>query len=254
MKNLMMIGLLLGSQVAFAAPTVKTWINPECGTGPCEVKSMKLYVDKYISVKDQLAGNSMAAEIETTDKSQLKKYAFVQYLKGCLFETSNLGDVRMATREFFGKKGVPFKHTSFELDSASDTDPLYWSNDAAGYDELRGFEIPRNSYYVNDNPALVENYGSWAGKLSNLKSNKIYASDMPTPSSWDERNGIIIARIASLDFKICLHKIEDVPATVDSPKTQIGKAIVCMDWSSNYQFNFAKKTFSEKTTLHPACN
>jgi hypothetical protein len=218
------------------------------------VKAMRLYVYKYISVKDKLAGNSMAAEIEVSDKSHLKKYAFVQYLKGCLFETSNLGEVRMASREFFGQKGVPFKHTSWELDSASDKDPIYWSNDAAGYDELRGFEIPRNSYYVNSNPALTENYGSWAGKYSNLKSNKIYASDFPTPSSWDERNGIIIARIASLDFKICLHKIEDVPASVENPKTNIGKAIICMDWSSNYGFNFRTKTFSERTTLNAACN
>lgn len=254
MNKLMMIGLLLGSQVSLAAPVVKTWVNPECANGDCEVKAMRLYVEKWNSTKERMAGNSMAAEIETSNKAALKKYAFVQYLQGCLFESSNLGETRMATREFFGKKGVPFKHKTMELDSASDKDPIYWSNDAAGYDDLRGFEIPRNSYYVNDNPVVTESYGSWAGKISNLKSNKIFASDFPTPSYWEEKNGIITARTASLNFKICLHKIEDIPVSVEDPKTQIGKAIVCMDWSSNYQFNFTKKVFVEKTTLHSTCN
>ncbi len=253
MKKLMMIGLVLSSQVAISAPTVKTWINPECASGDCEVKSMKLFVDKWNSPKDRMAGNSMAAEIETTSMSHLKKYAFVQYIKGCLFQTSNLGDVRMASREFFGKQGQPFKHVGWELDSASDKDPIYWSNDKAGYDEMRGFTIPRNSYYVNDNPTVTDGYGTWAGKISNLRGNKIYASDFPTPSFWEEKNGIITARVASLDFKICLHKIEEVPASVESPKTQIGAAITCMEWSSNYQMDFKKKTFVEKTGLHPAC-
>ena len=34
------------TKVAYAAPTVKTWINPECASGECEVKSMKLFVEK----------------------------------------------------------------------------------------------------------------------------------------------------------------------------------------------------------------
>lgn len=253
MKNLMMLGLVLSSQIALAAPTVKTWINPECATGACEVKAMRLYVDKWNSAKDQMAGNSMVVEIETTSMSHVKKYATVQYIQGCLFQTSNLGDVRMASREFFGKQNQPFKHVGWELDSASDKDPIYWSNDTAGYDEMRGFFIPRNSYYQNGNSMLNESANTWAGKITNLKANKIYAEDFPTPSAWEEKNGIVTARVASLNFKICLHKIDNVPATVDSPKTQIGDAITCMEWSSNYQMDFKKKTFVEKSGLHPAC-
>jgi hypothetical protein len=253
MKKLIMIGLILSSQVSFAAPTVKSWINPECATGNCEVKAMRLYVDKWNSTKDQMAGNSMAVEIETSSMSHVKKYAVVQYIQGCLFQTSNLGDIRMASREFFGKQGQPFKHVGWELDSASDKDPIYWSNDTAGFDEMRGFFIPRNSYYQNANSILTESANTWAGKISNLRENKIFASDFPTPSAWEEKNGIVSARIASLNFKICLHKVEDVPESVESPKTNIGAAMTCMEWSSNYQMDFKKKTFVEKTGLHPAC-
>lgn len=253
MKKLILMTLILSSQVALSAPIVKSWVNPDCANGDCEVKGMKIFIDKYNSVKDRMAGNSVAAEIETTSNVSLANYAFVQYIKGCLFEMDNLGSMRIATRQFFGKQGQPFKHTSWELDSAGDKDPIYWSNDKAGFDDMRGFYIPRNSYYVNANPAVTESYGSWAGKLSNLKSNKIYISDFPTPSYYEEKAGIITARMASLEFKICLHKIADVPASVEDPKTIIGDAIICMDWSSNYQLDFKKKTWVEKTTMHPAC-
>lgn len=253
MKKLIILSLLVSSQVSIAAPIIKTWNNPECATGECEVKSMKIYIDKINNNKERLAGNVVAAEIETTDKSHLKKYAFVQYLRGCLFETSNLGEVRMATREFFGKKGQKFLHKTWELDSASDKDPIYWSNTQAGYDDLRGFEIPRNSFYVNGNPSLTENYNTWAGKIKNLKENKIWISDFPTMSYWEEKNGFISARTASLQFKICLHRISDVPASVDDPKTNIEGAITCMDWNSSYQMNFTKKVFEEKGSVHSAC-
>ena len=241
------------TKVAHAAPTVKTWINPECATGNCEVKSMKLFVEKNNVPKYRLAYNHMTAEIETKKPEDLAKYAFVQYIKGCYVQVSNLGETRMGSREFWGRKGTPFLHKTFELDSASDQDPIYWSTINAGYDYIRGYEIPRNAYYVNDNPLLTEKYGSFAGKIKNLKSNKIYVSDMPSPSSWSEENGIITANTSSLDFKICLHKIADVPVTVEKPATIIPDPIVCMDWSSNYQFNFRSKTWSEKTIMHPAC-
>lgn len=245
--------LLAFTKVAYAAPVVKTWINPECATGDCEVKSMKIFINKENSVRYKMAYNTMAAEVETTKKEDLAKYAFVQYLKGCHFQTSNLGEINMGSREFFRKKGQPFLHKDWEIDTASDLDPIYWSNPLAEYDSMRGFEIPRNSYYLVENPALVETSATWAGKLKNLKSNKIYASDMPSPSMFEDNNGIITAKITSLDFKICLHKIKDVPRSVKEPRTIIENPIVCMDWSSNYQLDFRKKVWVEKSTLHHAC-
>lgn len=149
------------------------------------------------------------------------------------------------------------EHVGFQLDSASDRDPIYWSNPNAGYDELRGFEIPRNSYYQIGNSMLNQKTGSWAGKTSNLKgAAKIFAEDMPTPSGWDldETTMKVSARQASLRFRICLHKIEDVPSRVDSPSTMIPNAITCMDWDSNYIYNFKTRKFDDKKSeLHPVC-
>ena len=253
MKKLILVALALTS-VAQAAPSVRTWTNPECATGSCELKGMKLFIEKEIS--SRYAGTTMSAEIETTDKSSLANYAIVQYIEGCLFETNREGTkVKMGLREFWGRRGQPFKHVGFELDSASDKDPIYWSNSFAGFDELRGFLVPRNSYYANANPILTESYGAWAGKPKNLKESKIWVHDAPTPSGWDtDENLKVLARNSSLRFKTCLHKIEDVPAKVDSPATQIEDAIVCMSWDSNFIYNFSTRKFEDKDeSIHQAC-
>lgn len=252
MKKFILVALTL-TTVAQAAPTVRTWVNPECANGGvCELKGMKLYLEKSNS---RYAGTTMSAEIETTNKAALKDYAIVQYIDGCLFETNREGKIRMAQREFWGRRGSPFKHVGFELDSASDKDPIYWSNPEAGYDDLRGFFIPRNSYYATANPILTENYGAWAGKPKNLKENKIYVHDAPTPSGWDaDTNLKVTARNSSLRFRTCLHKIDTVPAKVESPATQIQDAIVCMDWNSNFIYNFSTRKFEDKgDNIHAAC-
>ncbi len=256
MKIIIAIALLNISAIAVAAPAVKSWSNPECATGNCELKGMKLYIESF-NGKYRIAGNSISAEIETTDKESMNKYAFVQYIEGCVFETNLAGNIRMGTREYWGRQGSPFKHVGMQLDSASDKDPIYWSNPRASYDELRGFEIPRNSFYQIGTEMLKQKTGSWAGKVSNLKNGpKIYADDMPTPSGWDldETTMKVTARQSSLRFKICVHKIEDVPARVDSPSTVIPGAIHCMDWDSNYIYNFQTRKFDDKKSeLHPVC-
>ncbi len=45
MKTIIAIALLNFSAVAVAAPVVKSWSNPECATGNCELKGMKLYIE-----------------------------------------------------------------------------------------------------------------------------------------------------------------------------------------------------------------
>ncbi len=254
MKTQIIIALALTSTIVSAAPSVKSWTNPECATGSCEVKGMKIFTNKTNA--NRLAGTTMVGEIETADKASLKKYALVQYIEGCVFETNKEGAIKMGTREFWGRKSAPFKHVGMQLDSASDRDPIYWSNVLAGWDDIRGFEIPRNSMYAYANPLITESWGSWAGKDSNLKENKIFVQDAPTMSGWDidEESLKVTARNSSLKFKICLHKIEDVPAEVESPSTNIENAIVCMSWDSNFIYNFSTRKFADKgDEIHPAC-
>lgn len=252
-KNILILGALtLLSQVAVAAPQVRTWINPACETGDCDVKAMRMYVTKGNNGK--VAGNTVVGEIETKDKETLRKYAFVQYIKGCNYEENSAGQRKFRIRTFFGKAGVPFQHKTFEIDSATDKDPIYWSNAFAGYDELRGFEVPRHSPYYTGNPETGEKYGSYAGKDKNLTSAKLYIQDAPSYSVLGFANGKLEAANASLDFKLCVYEISKLPKVENDPTMMYPDPINCMEWSSNYIFNFKKKTFEEKKEISSACN
>jgi hypothetical protein len=245
--------LLLLSPLAHAAPVVTTWRNPECQTGECELRGVKFSINKEVDHRNKNAGNSLMAEIETTRKDQLKNYAFVQYIRGCHFVTDVSGSVSYGRRDFFGKSNQLFKHVGWHLDSAMDTDPVYWSYAEAGQDGLRGYEVPRNASYLTDDFTKTENYDWWAGKVKNLKSAKIYAADNPTPSSWDIEGVKIKAVVSSLEFKICVHRMEDIPQSVTSSATVIPGALFCFEWDSNYQMNFSRGQLEERKGLHPAC-
>lgn len=244
--------LVLISSTAFGAVKVKTWVNPACAKGLCEVKGVKLYVDQIRT--ERMSGSMMVAEVETTKKEVLKKYAFVQYIRGCMFTTQTTGENAYLVRSHFeNPNSTPFVHKTWEIDSGFDRDPIYHSNPLAGFDEIRGFEIPRNSYYENGNSLTTENSYTWSGKLEHLKENKLFTSDSPTAAAIGSSVPMTVVRNSSLEFRICLHEISKVPTTVDDPKTIIPDPIVCMEWSSNFIYNFGKKVFEEKTAIHPFC-
>lgn len=250
-KNILILGALaLLSQTASAVVTTRTWINPECATGDCDVKAMRIHIDKGNNGK--VAANSVIGEMETKDKDTLKKYAFVQYIKGCNYEENSAGKRRFRVRTFFQKAGVPFIHKTFEIDTATDRDPIYWSNPFAGFDEIRGFEVPRHSGYYTGHPEK-ETFGSWAGKDKNLTQNKLFVEDAPSASILSFVDNKLVAANASLDFKICIYEVSKLPKIETNPATYYPEPVNCMDWSSNYIYNFKKKTFEEKTEISDAC-
>lgn len=252
MKTLSILALGLLSFSALAAPVVTSWTNPECATGNCEVKGMKIFVD---NMSDRaFRGNNASIEIETSKPEFLSKYAIVQYIKGCHYETSTKGGVKMSRRSILGKQNQPFLHKDWEIDSADDVDPIFWSNDAAGYDDLRGFEVPRNSGYAYANPILTDNWGSWAGKIKNLKSNKIYMYDMPTPAKWAMNPDLSQAiTVSSLKFKACIYEISKVPREATSAQVQYPDPINCMEWSSNFNYDVKTRKFVEQKEISEVC-
>ncbi len=257
MKSLSLLTLasLVTLTLAHAAPPVSTttWINPECASGNCEVKGMKIFIQKNNS--RQQAGNFMGAEFETTNPDAMKKYGFVQYIQGCVYDITPDGKVRIGTRDFFGRNGQTFNHKNWEVDSGPDADPLYSSNALAGFDNIRGFEIPRNSKYMIKNPIVTESYVNWAGKKNNIMDNKLYVADLPSMTTFDiSTDAKITARNASLKFKICLHKIEDVPKRMEAPGYEVDGAIKCMEWSSNYMYNFTTRKMIEQKENQAPCN
>lgn len=252
MKNSIILSMsLLCLSAGLKAQTTTKWTNPECETGDCEVKSFTLTARKYQDKK--LIGQSMVAGIETSKPEFLKKYAVVQFIKGCMYLKNQKGDVKFAYRQSLNRPATPFLHKNFEVDSGYDSDPVYGSSVQSGWDDLRGFEVPRNAHYLNQDPGKFEQARAWGGKDSNLLSNNIYIDDMPTPTSWQIKDGILIATVSSLQFKACLYEVSKLPLRVSSEDQQLSEPITCLEWSSNFDYDFKKRAFVELKEISPVC-
>jgi hypothetical protein len=253
MKNLTLLALgLITFQSAFAASVVTSWTNPDCATGQCEVKGLKLFVDKLVD--RTFTGNMVSVELETSSRDLLTKYGIVQYIKGCQYSLTSKGEVKMSYRSLLGKNNVPFLHKDWEVDSADDNDPVFWSNPAAGYDDLRGFEVPRNSSYAYANPAITESYGPWGGKPSNLKESKIFVSDQPSPATWKLNPDLTqVVNVTSLQFKTCIYEMSKVPNEIADAKINFPDPVKCLEWSSNFSYDFAKRKFVEQKEISSVC-
>lgn len=255
MKTLILPLLALATSTvgtAFAQQSMREWVNPACGTGACEIRAMRLHVLK--SNNQHGAGNSMAAEMIATDHAHLGKYGFVQYIKGCHYKVNAVGQATVGTRQFFGEQSVSFNHPRWAIDTAPDSDPLYSSIDEHGFDELRGYYMPRNAKYAVQNPISTAQGVGWFGQSRLLRSNSLFIHDMPTTGmSVAGVGGMRESIIPSLQFKVCLHKLSDIPEDTSKPELEVPNPITCMEWSSIYNYNAVNRRYVEGRTVSPVC-
>jgi hypothetical protein len=251
MKTLILPLLALATS-AFAQQSMREWVNPACASGACEIRGMRLHILKANDRNG--AGNSMAAELIATDRADLSKYGFVQYLKGCHYKSNAVGEATVGTRQFFGEQAVSFNHPRWAIDTAADRDPVYSSTDEHGFDELRGYHVPRNARYSVQNPISTAQGVSWAGQQRLLRSNSLFIHDMPTPGiSVIGMGGIRESVTPSLQFKVCLHKLSDIPEETSNPELEVPNPITCMEWSSIYNYNAVSRRYVEGRTISPVC-
>lgn len=239
----MKLWLLLLSFSALAE--VQTWNNPECTSGNCAIRSMK------VSVTYDGPSSYMVAELKTTSPAQVRDYAFVQYIRGCVFDTTAAGQVKFRTRSFRGSEGVPFQHPTWQIDSML-ADPIYFSTRNPGWDELRGMEIPRNANYMVVDPSGGREV-RWGGRESNVVDNRLFVFDNPTGGIVSQFNGQTVATNSSLEFRICLHKISDIPQREPNAGAVIANPIACLNWDARFHYDFARRRHTRSATLHPAC-
>lgn len=252
MKKLLLAALLVAPAAYSQAITVRSWENPACASGPCELRSLKLHIRKTNNQNG--AGNHAAIEMVTTEKSQLKKYGVVQYIKGCVFSSRVLGQNELATRNFAGQDAAPFLHRDWEIDSGDDIDPVYKSYGEPGFDRLRNYFVPRNAAWSRENPLVNERNEMWAGLERKVNSsNSIFADDFPQLAQLMDSDAGRYAGNTSLQFKVCVYEMDKIPTVVRNPKTWIPGEMGCVEFSANYLYSWSSRRFTEQTQIHPFC-
>lgn len=193
----------------------------------------------------------MYASYVTSTIAEIEKYAFVQFIRGCVFSSARLPDGKLDT--YFGvvrpHMDVPeglmlFQHLDWVVDS-NDEDPVY-SSDASSSDDrhfLYQWTVPHGAW----DPDLVQGnlYGEKKPTFPQL-----YVTDLPASAVLfpDGR-----AQNSSLEFRMCLYKTADIPKKAAGSNVDFAQPIKCFEWEQSYVYDHEAKSWTRPRGVVPEC-
>lgn len=225
-------------------PLVQVYKNSDClKTDSCDLKEFKLETYNYNSIiaGDATLGSSATMSYKTDKVENLEKYAVVQFIKGCVYN-SKLVDGKIeknsyVSRDFFGEI-KKFTHPQWVIDSV-DKDPVYNSIEKLRHGAYRwntvagSTEKKTQKYYLNEKPTRPE----------------LYVTDLPSTAFFMYGE----AKNVSLEFKACIYKTSDVPMETDPEDTTFAEPIKCFDWKSSFIYNHTGKLYESKKEIDSYC-
>ena len=267
-KKLYILPLLFTAAISSA--TTHEFKNIDCKkTNSCDLKSFKLKVTNDQDSRQTPYGvrknisTYMEGSFEVDSIESMRKYAVVQYIKGCVYQKLSHDDgpaqIRLdgRVRDFFGKK-IPFVHKELVIDSFDD-DPIYASY-SEGHDRHGLYKIKQDeskSVLFDDSK-----YYDYLVEKPQIKKPIMHFSDMPTGSGYNEikisageNKGKVLKTIsnASMIFKTCIFKTKDVPRDLKPTDTDRSKAIKCFDWSNSHIYNKGTQQFETNSSVDKTC-
>ncbi len=241
----------INAQVFRDRPDIQIKTEFDChhdAKNPCNIESFKLHHYNYriLFAGDPRPSYGTAAYMsyETRDVDQLEDYAFVQFIKGCAFESrvdEETGEIRKRfhlLRHFFDEL-VDFHHPEWVIDSI-DKDPMYNNMEphnrhgAYRWNRVRGsYDRKTEVFYQNRKPRFP----------------LLYASDHPSTSFLTAQG----ARNMSLKFKTCIYQTNDIPL-VSSPKDMDpSQALGCFNWQSSFIYNHKTGEYESPEEIDEFC-
>jgi hypothetical protein len=218
--------------------TEQVFLNPDCrSTNTCDLKRFTLITSVYeVWFSDDpnypTYGNGTIMEYETDSVDTLEKYAIVQFLKGCVFDSAKNGKGQITrnisyTVSSFGED-IPFCFPEWVIDS-HDTDPAYNSDPEYGrfyllrWNNPGSYEYPNHKYYGAEKPQIPV----------------VYMADYPA-GAFVTGTGV---KNAALEFKTCIYKAHNVPVATRRDDINFAKPLTCFEWQNLYVYDFDKGRF-----------
>ena len=218
--------------------TKQVFANPDCwSTDTCDLKRFTLTTSVYeVWFSDDpdypTYGNGVIMEYETDSVVALEKYAIVQFIKGCVFDSSKNREGKINrnvsyTVPSFGED-IPYCFPEWVIDS-QDTDPAYNSNPEYGrfyllrWNKPGSYDYPNHKYYGTEKPKIPV----------------VYMADYPI-GAFVTGTGV---KNVALEFNTCIYKASDVPAETRRDDINFAKPITCFEWQNVYVYDFAKGRF-----------
>lgn len=223
--------------------------------GTCDLKRVFLRTEDYDIPKNPAIPNeitiqstNMLAGFVTDDIDSLTHYSFVQFARGCMWQSyaNENGGVETefaVVRDFQGISRIQHILPNWMVDT-NDTDPVYSSDGE-----------PNGRHYFLQ---LADPIPKWIpdrqGKLFGEERPTIpfaYVTDAPGPATYSP--SLLNAVNMSLEFRMCLFKTTDVPLNVSGVDVGAAKAVVCFNWESKFVFDHKELVFKSPKGIHEEC-
>ncbi len=221
----------------------------------CALKSANITATRQQFIIDGTPSlvTKMYAQYETASLSSLEQFVFVQFLRGCLFESKLVNGKIVKTiawtlKDNLGEK-VPFHFPEWSVDSV-DADPAYYSTEVNGTHQ-RHWLYAWNTEPGSFNKKTLVRYGN-----QKPTSPQLYIEDMPSTAYYIKKPGSAFDGMAlnkSISFKTCLFKAIDVPLQSNGRDFNDSRALHCFEWNDISVFNHHKEVFEHPKSIDSFC-
>jgi len=222
------------------------FINDFCEfNNTCDLKWARLTVKNWeINIGGEPSyGTTMTLEYETSSVKDLENYGFVQFIRGCVFDSAKSKTVIIEKHYAYAKKqfgGIKtFLFTNWTVDSI-DKDPFFVGDPKLGrtyfyrWNQVGGStDLKTEKYYGEQDPTYP----------------RVYVKDIPGSAFFVDD----IAKNTSLEFKICLYRANDIPTETVENNIDFAVPIFCFSWTSSHIYNHNKNIFETKIGIDPFC-
>lgn len=224
----------------------------------CDLKAVEYVVEDYeVGVGGESNyGTRLFAQYHVDSFAALEDYVFVQFIKGCQYETrmenGGVTPIFSVSRRHLGESKI-FCHPDWEIDSI-ESDPAYASLSVSQAKEFFGGEGRKFARFA---------YLQWNDKgvpFVNLEDRKFYGREKPpTPSLYvtDHPSQAFVfgnsVKNVSLQFRMCIYKSSDVPYEMKPGQKLKAKPIHCFNWSSSFIYDHKRGQFYQSNRISPAC-
>lgn len=222
--------------------------------GTCDLKRVIMRSQNFSITRDPnepndawIHGTQILAGLETDTIDHLTNYAFVQFIRGCMWYSQDQNGQIVTefgvVRNFLGIKRIQHILPRWVVDT-DDIDPVYGADRETG-----------NRHYFLQS---LDKIPSWIpgsqGKLFGEEPFTIpfgYVTDHPGPALYEPKHKQ--ARNMSLEFEMCLFKTADVPATTNGIDIDKTKALVCFPWEAKHVFDHRTQVFHTGGEISKEC-
>lgn len=246
---------ILGHPEVVAPANTRVFTNtPElCGkNATCDLRQIIFRKRDYASPPEEgitIVGSEFFAGFEVNEIPALSRYVFVQFTRGCMWDSYQNADGSILTefgvlRNFQGFYRIQHVLPKWTVDS-NDTDPVYGAD----------IETGNRMFYLQTADSIPLGIPRAQGKLLGEVPATIpfgYITDMPGPGTYS--TNLKWAKNMSLEYKTCLFRATDVPRTVGEVEFAITeKAIDCFDWGVKKVYDHKALDFVSHEGIHAEC-